>query len=158
MKKQTYRSSSSVSNQKLRQAFLDDPELVGELIDATICNGIASDLYELRRQAGITQEQLAAMLGIKQSNISRWETPGYQGYKVKILSKLVRTLGGKLTVKIAPLKTYYGNLKFSEPLAVSQNHAVITTPRQPHTWVSPNGGYRYEGTEYIREGFVYVNN
>lgn len=154
MKKQISRFSSSISNQRLRQAFLEDPELVGELVDAAICNGIAGNLYDLRRQAGITQDQLADLLGIKQSNISRWETPGYQGYKVKMLSKIVRTLGGRLSINIRPLTTYSYHLKFSQPIIISMNRVYIDTYSQQDTWIQPkNEEYRFE-----KKGYEYAAN
>ncbi len=154
MKKQISRFSNSVSNQRLRQAFLEDPELVGELIDAAICNGIASDLYGLRKQAGITQAELASILGIKQSNISRWETPGYQGYKVKMLSKIVRSLGGRISIKIRPLTTYSYHLRFSELIVISRNQLYIDTYSHVDSWVQPKQEeYRFE-----KEGFEYAKN
>lgn len=112
MKKQISRNSSTPSNMKLRSLIMGDPELLGELVDAAICNDIAHDLYNLRRYRGLTQAQLAEKLNVKQSNISRWETPGYQGYKVKVLSKIARALRGRLSIRIAPLNTYQFNLSF----------------------------------------------
>lgn len=99
MVKSTSRSSVDELNKKLK-SLLTDNKLLDGLIDARICNDIAIDLYTLRAQSGITQKELAEKLGVKQSNISRWEHPGYQGYKVKMLSKIVRTLGGKLELAI----------------------------------------------------------
>jgi transcriptional regulator with XRE-family HTH domain len=150
MKKQTYQSSVSASNQKLRQAFLDDPELIGELVDAAICNGIASDLYKLRIQAGMTQQQLAEILGIKQSNISRWETPGYQGYKIKVLSKIVRTLSGKLSIRIKPETTYSYDLKFTQPLAFKADSVVVlidTGNTYDVQLTSKQNGYTFKGLQ-----------
>lgn len=112
MSKLTYQSSHD-RNQKLRKLFSDNPELIGELIDAGICNDIAFDLYQLRKKSKLTQDQLAELAGVKQSNISRWETPGYQGYKIKVLSKLVRLMGGVLKVTIErPTTIYYVPLHY----------------------------------------------
>ncbi|MBH1980847.1 helix-turn-helix transcriptional regulator, partial [Candidatus Saccharibacteria bacterium] len=63
-------------------------------------NDIAFDLCTMRKDVGLTQKQLAEILGVKQSNISRWERPGYNGYKVSILSKLARVLGGRLELSL----------------------------------------------------------
>jgi transcriptional regulator with XRE-family HTH domain len=89
--------SQKISNIK---SFLSSPEFKGELVDALICTDIALDLRKLRVYQGITQTELAEKLDINQSHIARWERPGYQGYKVKMLSKIVRTLGGHLTINI----------------------------------------------------------
>lgn len=84
----------------LRSLISKSDDASGLLYDAKITNDIAICLYELRKQSGYTQKELAEKMNVKQSNISRWEKPGYQGYKVKMLSKLVRKLGGKLQINI----------------------------------------------------------
>lgn len=124
------------------QAFLDDPELLGEIIDARICNDIASKLYQLRKAKGITQDHLAELLGVKQSNISRWESPGYQGYKVKVLSKIVRTLDGRLSVKIEPLTTYSYDLKFNSLTHLDEDSITIDMSGHADTLTSDKKGYK----------------
>lgn len=101
MKELASRASMSERNKRFIELIKKDPSLIDEVADARVCNEIAVDLYDLRTKANITQKELAKKLGVQQSNISRWEQAGYQGYKVKMLAKLVRTLGGKLTVNIA---------------------------------------------------------
>jgi transcriptional regulator with XRE-family HTH domain len=124
---------------------LNNPELIGELIDATVCNSVAAKLYNLRKDAGVTQGELAETLGIKQSNISRWETPGYQGYKVKMLSKIVRTLGGRLSINIMPRNTYSYSLEFSMPISINDSLEIDTETLVPWMW-SQEKRYRPDGT------------
>lgn len=95
------KNSSSIN--KFRDKLMKNGALRGEIIDAQVCMGVALQLYRLRIYRNVTQKELADMLGVTQSNIARWESPGYQGYKVKVLSKIARTLGGKLTVNIEPI-------------------------------------------------------
>jgi transcriptional regulator with XRE-family HTH domain len=91
---------------KLQTLLSQDADAMGQLYDARICNDIAIQLYKLRKDSGLTQKDLAYKLQIKQSNVSRWEKPGYQGYKVKMLSKLSRALGGRLYIGIYPHNSY----------------------------------------------------
>lgn len=95
-------SLSNVSNQStdLVNLISNDKALQAEIEDAQLCNGLAINLYHLRNAVGLTQKQLAERLGVKQSNISRWEQVGYQGYKVKMLSKIARALNGKLEISL----------------------------------------------------------
>ncbi len=51
-------------------------------------------LAEIRKSVGITQEELAAQLGIKQPTLSKLESQG--DIQVSTLQRLVRALGGEL--------------------------------------------------------------
>lgn len=107
MKKSTHQSLTSSGNTRLRALIKGSTALPGEVADAKVCNDIAIGLFDLRIRAGWTQKELAEKLSVKQSNISRWEQVGYQGYKVKMLSKVIRTLGGQLHVTITPPSDAY---------------------------------------------------
>jgi transcriptional regulator with XRE-family HTH domain len=146
MNRQTYHNTSS-NNSRLRSLFLNDPELIGEMVDASICNNIAFDLYSLRTRLGLTQARLAALLGVKQSNISRWETPGYQGYKVKVLSRIARALKGRLTVTIKPIATFSGAAKLPVTAGLDDTNVFI------HTWGNHNPIATVKSEE-----FSYANN
>lgn len=100
MKNLTLQSSKSNGNERLRSIFKRHGDLKNEIADAELYAEIASSLYRLRKEAGILQKQLAADLGIQQSNISRYETPGYSGYTIKMLRKYARKLNADLEVKI----------------------------------------------------------
>jgi transcriptional regulator with XRE-family HTH domain len=51
-------------------------------------------LAEIRKEVGLTQEELAASLGIKQPRLSRLESQG--DMQISTLRRLVRALGGEL--------------------------------------------------------------
>lgn len=53
-------------------------------------------LGEIRQASGLTQEQLAASLGIKQPTLSRLESQG--DMQISTLQRLVHALGGKLEI------------------------------------------------------------
>lgn len=100
-------------SQRLVELLRSDSSALAEIADAKLCNDIAIDLYNLRLRSGTTQKELAEKLGVKQSNISRWEKPGYQGYKVKMLSKIARALGSKLWISVTPpTETYFQMFTF----------------------------------------------
>ena len=66
-------------------------------------------LSELRRAVGLTQEQLAAALGIKQPTLSRLESQ--DDMQISTLQRLVRALGGELEI-IVHLPT--GDIRLSQ--------------------------------------------
>jgi len=114
----------------LRSLLASDSDAIGQLYDAKICNNISIDLYNLRKQSGLTQKELAEKLKVKQSNISRWEKPGYQGYKVKMLSRIARVLGGQLFISINPVVNFQ---YFRETFEMHQE--ISTTTFKPDgTW------------------------
>ncbi len=102
MKKSTFQSSNKSGNDRLREIFKYSTDLVDDIADADLFAGIATELYRLRKAAGLRQKDLAKELKVQQSNISRYETPGYTGYTVKMLLKYVRKLNGKLNISISP--------------------------------------------------------
>ena len=99
---QSTHPTSTNKGRKLSDLFRGNKVLIDEVADAGVCNQIALDLHELRNAKGLTQKEFANLLGVQQSNVSRWEQVGYQGYKVKMLSKAARALGGRLTVSLVP--------------------------------------------------------
>ena len=107
MKKSTFQSSNKSGNARLKDAFKSSSDLAGDIADADILADIATQLYRLRKTAGIRQKDLAAELKVQQSNISRYETPGYTGYTIKMLLRYVRKLNGKLNISISPPTSDY---------------------------------------------------
>lgn len=53
-------------------------------------------LAEIRKSVGLTQEQLAASLGIKQPTLSRLESQ--DDMQISTLRRLIRALGGELEI------------------------------------------------------------
>jgi len=70
------------------------------LRDATI---VARQLHRLRVRRGLTQSQLARIVGTSQQVISRLERPGYDGHSLSMLRRVVSALEGRLVVEIASM-------------------------------------------------------
>ena len=60
---------------------------------------IAMKVYQARTEAGLTQEQLAARIGTRQSVISRIEDADYKGHSLRILKQIAGALGQNLRVE-----------------------------------------------------------
>jgi transcriptional regulator with XRE-family HTH domain len=59
---------------------------------------IAMAVYDLRTRAGMSQKQLAELVGSRQSVISRIEDSDYEGHSLTLLGKIAKALGKRLDV------------------------------------------------------------
>jgi transcriptional regulator with XRE-family HTH domain len=57
---------------------------------------ITESIVQMRKAAGITQDELARRMRTSQSTIALWETPGYTGYSLQKLCELGDQLGYSL--------------------------------------------------------------
>jgi DNA-binding XRE family transcriptional regulator len=68
---------------------------------------IAGQIYQLRVKAGLTQKQLARMIGTTQSVISRLEDADYDGHSINILERIARALNCRIEVRLVPERASY---------------------------------------------------
>lgn len=67
---------------------------------------IASKIYELRKEAGLSQKHLARLIGTTQSVISRLEDADYRGHSLEMLRRIAGALHCRLEVNIVPQGKY----------------------------------------------------
>ena len=79
---------------------LQDPEFKKKFEQAGEAWEVAFQLTALRKARGISQKQLAEKIGTSQQQISRLESPTYQGHSLSMLRRVVEALGGSLKVEI----------------------------------------------------------
>jgi len=63
---------------------------------------IAQQIYELRTQIGLTQQELAKRVGTRQSVISRLESADYYGHTQKMLQRIANALHCNLRIELVP--------------------------------------------------------
>ena len=68
----------------------NDPELRGLIDEETINAHVARMVYEARTKAGLTQQELAERVGIKQPVIARLEDADYEGHSLQCFSVLLQ--------------------------------------------------------------------
>jgi predicted transcriptional regulator len=76
----------------------DDPKRKASVAAERMNAEIARLLYTMRTEAGLTQEQLAELVGTTQSVISRLEDSDYDGHSLTMLNRIAEALHKKLTV------------------------------------------------------------
>lgn len=76
----------------------DDPERKAALQEERVNAEVARLIHEMRNAAGLSQQQLADLIGTTQSVISRLEDADYEGRSLSVLERIATALNQKLTV------------------------------------------------------------
>jgi len=76
----------------------DDPERKASLQEERVNVEVARLIHDMRIAAGLTQQQLAELIGTTQSVISRLEDADYEGRSLSVLQRIATALNQKLTV------------------------------------------------------------
>ena len=94
---------SDVSNfDTYLQEQLQDPEFCERFEAADRALEITFQLAELRHKRGLTQAQVASMMGARRQTISRLENPASYAQTFTALKRYAEILGGELRVSVAP--------------------------------------------------------
>ena len=65
---------------------------------------VAQLIYDARTEAGLSQKELAEMIGTTQSVISRLEDADYEGHSLSMLSRIARVLNREVKIDLIPVK------------------------------------------------------
>jgi transcriptional regulator with XRE-family HTH domain len=79
-----------------RQVY--DPERKAALQEERVNAEVARLIHDMRNAAGLSQQQLAELIGTTQSVISRLEDADYEGRSLSLLERIATALNQKLTV------------------------------------------------------------
>ena len=96
---------------------LKDPEFAERFRRAGEAWDVALQLAALREQAGLSQKELARLLHTSQQQISRLESPAYEGHSLSMLRRVARALNARVKVVL-------------EPLPAARPHMVAEAPAQ----------------------------
>jgi len=87
----------------LHRRYVKDDSKRKELLEQERSNAeIASLVYDLRKQAGLSQRELAELVGTTQSAISRLEDADYDGHSLSMLRRIAAATKQRLTVVSIP--------------------------------------------------------
>ena len=93
-----------MNHDDVKRELLKNPEIKREYDELKSLYEIKGQLIELRNQLGISQKELAELVGTKQSAISRLESGSYNP-SIEFLGKVAHALGGRLEISIVRDKT-----------------------------------------------------
>jgi len=87
---------------------LNDPAFAARFERAGEAWDVALQLAALRQKSGLSQRDLARLLKTSQQQISRLESPGYEGHSLSTLRRVARVLHARVRIVFEPEKKTTG--------------------------------------------------
>ena len=94
-----------MKNSKIRtfqsrlQEDMKDPEFKAHYQEERQALKLAMKIAELRDQKGLSQQELAKLMGTSQQAISRIESGEYEGFTLKTLEKIAEATGMRIKIE-----------------------------------------------------------
>lgn len=76
-----------------------DPEFKKRFEEAGRAWDVAFQIADLRERAGLSQRELASRVGTTQQQISRMESPDYEGHSLRMLRRVAGVLNAEVVVR-----------------------------------------------------------
>lgn len=87
---------------------LRDPMFAERFKQAGEAWDVALQIAALRQQAGLSQKDLAKLLKTSQQQVSRLESPGYEGHSLSTLRRVADALDARVRIVFEPAETGKG--------------------------------------------------
>ena len=87
-----------------RRYFEGKPEMMALLEEERANLDIACKIYDLRNKGGLTQKQLAKLVGTTPSVISRLEDADYQGHSLSMLRRIAAALDKRVEIRFVSVR------------------------------------------------------
>ena len=81
----------------------DDAETRESYEQAKVNVHVAQLIYDARTEAGLSQTELARMVGTTQSVISRLEDADYEGHSLSMLNRVAQALNREVKIDLVPI-------------------------------------------------------
>jgi DNA-binding XRE family transcriptional regulator len=87
-----------------RRYYEGRPGRIAALEEARADNEVARKIYELRNEAGLSQRELAKLVGTTASVICRLEDADYEGHSLPMLRRIAAALNRRVEIRFLPLR------------------------------------------------------
>ena len=95
---------------------MEDPAFAARFKEAGEAWDVALQIAALRELAGLSQNDLARKLKTSQQQISRLESPDYEGHSLRMLRRLAKVLHARVRVVLEPESAGKANALAEDPL------------------------------------------
>jgi len=103
---------------KFLEEQLRDPDFAKRFKRAGEAWDVALQIAALREKAGLSQKDLARLLKTSQQQISRLESPGYEGHSLSMLRRVAKALHAQVRLVFEPEETHPAAGRVAEASAV----------------------------------------
>jgi ribosome-binding protein aMBF1 (putative translation factor) len=86
-----------------KRFYAGRPDRLAALEEARAKDQVAREIQALRQGAGLTQKQLAALVGTTPSVISRLEDADYEGHSMAMLRRIAGALNRRVEIRFVPV-------------------------------------------------------
>jgi transcriptional regulator with XRE-family HTH domain len=90
----------------------EDAERKASLQEERVNAEVAQTIYELRKDAGLTQKALADLVGTTQSVISRLEDADYEGHSLSMLNRIAKSLNRRVAIHLKADDSKRGTIRY----------------------------------------------
>src|SRR5436853_918386 len=104
MIKKTRRKTTDAIEIIHQRFFAGRPRRMAQLHEAIADDEVARKVYELRTKAGLTQRQLAKLIGTTASVICLLEDADYQGHSLSMLRRIAAAVNRKVEIRFVPVR------------------------------------------------------
>ncbi|MBV8522521.1 MAG: XRE family transcriptional regulator [Acetobacteraceae bacterium] len=87
-----------------RRYYEGKPERIAALEEARADDEVARKIFQLRTQAGLSQRELAKLVGTTASVICRLEDADYEGHSLPLLRRIAAALDRRVEIRFMPLR------------------------------------------------------
>jgi DNA-binding XRE family transcriptional regulator len=98
--KRDYLQEGARRYQEIRDALLSTPEAQAQFEEIVAEHDLWEQLVEARLEAGLTQKDLAKLLGVSQAQVARLEKCGYDAYTLSTLRRHAQALGKRVRISL----------------------------------------------------------
>jgi transcriptional regulator with XRE-family HTH domain len=104
---------------------LQDPAFAARFKNAGEAWEVALQIAALRQRAGLSQNDVAKLLKTSQQQISRLESPGYEGHSLSMLRRVAGVLHARVRIVFEPAETRSG-MRIAESSAAYRGKRTAT--------------------------------
>jgi DNA-binding XRE family transcriptional regulator len=87
-----------------RRFYHGRPDRLAALEEAKANDDVARKIYQLRTKAGLTQRQLAKLVGTTASVICLLEDADYEGHSLSMLRRIAEALDRRVEIRFVPAR------------------------------------------------------